>query len=206
MPAITELPLYHVDGRPQTAPSRPRRLKSIDSSLRAPKLLKERPLPPPLPLVLQTPQIAARRKSLSRVSSWLFPSGSVPHHSRHMSLDSVTNTPKPVTSREGFYQCIEVKELADPHSVSSVSSMASEIDGNEDYEATSWSESPSLGHGDRNPNGLEYEVRMSADSKMLQVAPPSRDGARTFGGSEKSEEMRWSMAYGHERDSVGVAF
>ncbi|KAF7868533.1 hypothetical protein EAF04_005064 [Stromatinia cepivora] len=206
MPVITDLPLQISNRRPQTAPSRPRRLKSIDSSLRAPKLLKERPLPPPLPLVLQTPQVTTRRKSLSRVSSWLFPSGSEQHHSRHMSVDSVTNTPKPVTSRQGFYQCIELNEVDNPHSVSSVSSMASEVDGNEDYEATSWSESPSLGHGNRNVNGLGYEVRTSVDSKRLQVAPPSRDGARTFGGSEKSEEARWSMAYGYGRDSVGVAF
>ncbi|APA06189.1 hypothetical protein sscle_01g009590 [Sclerotinia sclerotiorum 1980 UF-70] len=204
MPAITDLPLHNTNRRPQTAPSRPRRLKSIDSSLRAPKLLKERPLPPPLPLVLQTPQVAARSKSLSRVSSWLFPSEQ--HHSRHMSLDSVTNTPKPVTSRQGFYQCIEVKEVDNPLSVSSVSSIASENDGNEDYEETSWSESPSLGRGDRDVNELGYGVRISADSKRLQVAPPSRDGARTFGGSEKSEEARWSMAYGYGKDSVGVAF
>ncbi|ESZ98697.1 hypothetical protein SBOR_0935 [Sclerotinia borealis F-4128] len=206
MPAITELPHHHPDRRSQTAPSRPRRLKSIDSSLRAPKLLKERPLPPPLPLVLQTPQLTTRRKSMSRVSSWLFTSDSERHHSRHMSLDFVTNTPKPMTSREGFYQCIEVKEIDNLLSVSSVSSIESEIDGNEDYEATSWSESPSIGHGDRHANALGYGVRTSAGSKRLQVAPPSRDGARTFGGSEKSEEARWSMAYGYERDSVGIAF
>ncbi|KAK6609848.1 hypothetical protein H4I95_02907 [Botrytis cinerea] len=205
MPAITELPLHHIDHRPQTAPSRPRRMKSLDSSLHAPKLLKERPLPPPLPLVLQTPQITNQRKSLSRVSSWLFPSGSEQQHTRHMSLDSVTNTPRPVTSRDGFYQCIEVKEVHNPHSVSSVSSIRSEVDGNEDYEATSWSDSPSLGYGPRYARGLGYEVRIGADSKGLQVAPPSRDGARTFGGSEKGEEARWSMAYGYGKDSVGVA-
>lgn len=180
-------------------------MKSLDSSLHAPKLLKERPLPPPLPLVLQTPQITNQRKSLSRVSSWLFPSGSEQQHSRHMSLDSVTNTPRPVTSRDGFYQCIEVKEVHNPHSVSSVSSIRSEVDGNEDYEATSWSDSPSLGYGPRYARGLGYEVRIGADSKGLQVAPPSRDGARTFGGSEKGEEARWSMAYGYGKDSVGVA-
>ncbi|KAI9645372.1 hypothetical protein NHQ30_006110 [Ciborinia camelliae] len=208
MPAITELPTHHSERRPQTAPSRSRHLKSIDSSLRAPKLLKERPLPPPLPLVLQTPQVPARRKSMSRVASWLFPSSSEQQHSRHISLDSVTNTPKPVTSREGFYQCVEVKEIDNPLSMrSSVSSIGSEVDGNEDYEATSWSESPSLGHENRNANGLGYGMGIS---KRLQVASSSMDGARTFGeseegGSEKSEEVRWSAAYGHGRDSVGVA-
>lgn len=66
--------------------------------------------------------------------------------------------------------------------VSSVSSMRS-------GEATSWS-SPSLG------------VRISVDSK--RGGGDKSAGAQTFG--EKDEEARWSMAYGHGRDSVGVAF
>lgn len=113
-----------------------------------------------------------------------------------------------MTSREGFYKCIEVTEIENLQSVSSVSRVGSEVDvyGNEDYEATCWSESPSLSHGYRDAKRLGYGVRISADSKRLQVAPAIRDGARTFGGSEKSEEARWSMAYGHERDIVGVAF
>ncbi|RAL66144.1 hypothetical protein DID88_005816 [Monilinia fructigena] len=200
MPTIAKPPLHYPEHRPQTAPSRPRRLKSVDSSLHAPKLLKERPFPPPLPLVLQTPRVATRRKSMSRVSSWLFPTSSEKTHYRHISLDSVTNTPKPVTSKEGFYQCVE-----SPQSVSSVSSMGSELDGNEDYEATSWSESPSLGHGDRNVKELGYGMRFGADSKKLQVEPPSEDGARTFDGCDKAEEARWSMVYGHGKGSVGIA-
>lgn len=89
--------------------------------------------------------------------------------------------------------------------MSSVSSMGSELDGNEDYEATSWSESPSLGHGDKNVKELGYGMRFGVDSKKLQVAPPSEDETRACGESDKGEEARWSMAYGHGRGSVGIA-
>ncbi|KAM3065537.1 hypothetical protein ACMFMF_011022 [Clarireedia jacksonii] len=191
-PLIPERVLPHADRRPQTAPARPRRHKSTDSSIRPPPLLKERPLPPPLPLVLQTPSLPPRRKSLSRVSSWLFPSTSPNQqtHFRHMSIESITNTPKPVTSREGFYQCIEVQEVESPQSlVSSVSSVASGDD------ATSWS-SPSLSGG----------VRISGDSKRGGGSA----GGRTFGGAEKEEEAAWSMGFGNGngngRQCVGVAF
>ncbi|PQE33259.1 acid phosphatase protein [Rutstroemia sp. NJR-2017a WRK4] len=190
MPLILpERILPHADRRPSTAPSRPRRHKSTSttlstsSTIRPPPLLKERPLPPPLPLVLQTPTLNPRRKSLSRVSSWLFPSPETAH-SRHMSIESITNTPKPVTSREGFYQCIEVKELESPQS--EVSSMA-----------TSWS-NPSLG------------LRVSEESKR----GASSGGRTFGGKEKDEEAAAWSMAFGNvngvvnanEREYVGVAF
>lgn len=74
------------------------------------------PLAPPLPLVLRPP--LRKKKSFSRVSSWLsfhqggdgFLGGNGHHssglHERGMSFDSVTNQPQPVTQRDGFYQCI----------------------------------------------------------------------------------------------------
>ncbi|PQE23241.1 acid phosphatase protein [Rutstroemia sp. NJR-2017a BVV2] len=192
MPLLPERVLPHADRRPSTAPSRPRRHKSTSttsSTIRPPPLLKERPLPPPLPLVLQTPSLTPRRKSLSRVSSWLFPSTGIDTtHARHMSIESVTNTPKPVTSREGFYQCIEVKELESPQSP--VSSVSSAVSG----DATSWS-SPSLG------------LRISVESRR-----GASSGGRTFGGKEKDEEAAWSMAFGNGnagangKECVGVAF
>ncbi|KAM0438839.1 hypothetical protein ACHAPT_001600 [Fusarium lateritium] len=57
------------------------------------------PLPPPLPLVLRPP--LRKKKSFSRVSSWLFPGS---QHSRNLSFDSVTNAPRPIKDNEGFYQ------------------------------------------------------------------------------------------------------
>lgn len=61
----------------------------------------EPPPPPPLPLVLRPP--LRKKKSFSRVSTWLFPSG---QHNRDLSLDSITNLPRPVKGTEGFYQCV----------------------------------------------------------------------------------------------------
>ncbi|KAI6780448.1 uncharacterized protein J7T54_007297 [Emericellopsis cladophorae] len=61
----------------------------------------DHPLPPPLPLVLRPP--LRKKKSFSRVSTWLFPSV---HHKRDVSLDSITNQPRPIKGTEGFYQCV----------------------------------------------------------------------------------------------------
>lgn len=57
------------------------------------------PPPPPLPLVLRPP--LRKKKSFSRVSTWLFPE---PGRDRKQSLDSVTNVPRPIKGSEGFYQ------------------------------------------------------------------------------------------------------
>ncbi|KAL3607200.1 hypothetical protein FPOAC2_02175 [Fusarium poae] len=57
------------------------------------------PPPPPLPLVLRPP--LRKKKSFSRVSTWLFPGS---QHSRNMSFDSVTNAPRPIKGNQGFYQ------------------------------------------------------------------------------------------------------
>ncbi|RSM03925.1 hypothetical protein CEP52_007130 [Fusarium oligoseptatum] len=75
-------------GAPSTPTSTPPRTKRADV-----------PLPPPLPLVLRPP--LRKKKSFSRVSSWLFPAS---QHSRNLSFDSVTNAPRPIKGNEGFYQ------------------------------------------------------------------------------------------------------
>ncbi|KAF6841530.1 hypothetical protein CMUS01_03563 [Colletotrichum musicola] len=104
--------------RPHTAPSRPpvyiphRGMTFADASAAfltpPPSRGREaRPPPPPLPLVLRPP--LRKKKSFSRVSSWLFPGGSAAtagHHRRNISHDSITNFPRPVKGREGFYQCV----------------------------------------------------------------------------------------------------
>jgi hypothetical protein len=60
--------------------------------------------PPPLPLVLQKSRPPLRKKkSFSQVSSWL----NRADHTRSISIDSITNTPRPIKSREGFYQCVD---------------------------------------------------------------------------------------------------
>lgn len=65
------------------------------------RLQHDHPLPPPLPLALRPP--LRKKKSFSRVSSWLFPGS---QHERDVSLDSITNLPRPVKGTEGFYQCV----------------------------------------------------------------------------------------------------
>jgi len=86
--------------RQESSPS-PRNYRSDDRYL-------ERPLAPPLPLVLRPP--LRKKKSFSRVSNWLFPAGAdgkddFPHR-RDMSVNSVTNAPRPIRGNEGFYQSV----------------------------------------------------------------------------------------------------
>ncbi|KAK0701828.1 histidine phosphatase superfamily, partial [Lasiosphaeria miniovina] len=149
MPSIPALPAaapsfaerLSTEGRPRTAPSRisnnaspgdSRSGRSGENSLSSSPRQQfndgtgggggssssNRPLAPPLPLVLRPP--LRKKKSFSRVSSWLFPNiGSSSsnadddqiqqqqqQHRRDISLDSITNKPKPVRGGEGFYQCV----------------------------------------------------------------------------------------------------
>ncbi|RBR22809.1 uncharacterized protein FIESC28_04372 [Fusarium coffeatum] len=102
--------------RPHTAPIRsprapvripvtpPRRARTpgesrTPSSTPSPPRRENLPPPPPLPLVLRPP--LRKKKSFSRVSSWLFPGS---QHGRNMSFDSVTNAPRPIRGNQGFYQ------------------------------------------------------------------------------------------------------
>ncbi|OTA63687.1 hypothetical protein K449DRAFT_381429 [Hypoxylon sp. EC38] len=87
--------------RPHTAPSQ----ASIRTSYKAnsSRKVEGRVPPPPLPLRLRPP--LRKKKSFSRVSTWLFPGE---EHKRDISLDSLTNVPKPITGSDGFYQ------IADP--------------------------------------------------------------------------------------------
>ncbi|KAI9742928.1 MAG: hypothetical protein M1818_003658 [Claussenomyces sp. TS43310] len=115
--------------RPKTAPSRPTvhiplRSKSFSEASAAftsPITPPNESLPPPLPLTLQPTRPPLRKKkSFSHISHWLFPgsggsSSLAEAHARNISLDSVTNMPRPVTARDGFYQCV------DPHSVARAS-------------------------------------------------------------------------------------
>jgi hypothetical protein len=105
----------------------------------------DRPLAPPLPLVLRPP--LRKKKSFSRVSSWLFPgseglhhhNGSLGHHQqqqqhgREMSFESVTNVPRPVTGRDGFYQTFAAPAIRDEdkRSLSSLSTWDSSRSGSD---------------------------------------------------------------------------
>lgn len=115
-------------------------------------------------------------------------------------MDSVTNTPKPVTSREGFYQCIDLGASTSQTTVSTLENQ-SELEENEQTIPTNWTtpdSSPAIRQGSLDSgiegNGLER--------------------TRTF-GEKDGDEMResWRMElplpeghHGHGRNSVGVAF
>ena len=126
MPSIPALPpaapsfaerLNSDIARPHTAPIKapmlgpPRRIRTpeeVSAAFKAPPKIRrddDRPLPPPLPLVLRPP--LRKKKSFSRVSNWLFPGA---EHNRDVSIDSVTNVPRPIKGNEGFYQCASQDE------------------------------------------------------------------------------------------------
>lgn len=126
MPDIPALPpsapsfaerLYSDIDRPQTAPLKSpfeisnrsqdfgeqQQLQNTAASTPTRARREDPPLAPPLPLVLRPP--LRKKKSFSRVSTWLFPSNSS-GHSRDISFDSVTNKPRPIKRTEGFFQCV----------------------------------------------------------------------------------------------------
>jgi hypothetical protein len=126
-----------------------------------------------------------------------------------MSLDSITNSPKPVTSREGFYQCIDLQPPAQTSvdSISTVSTLESELEAPPTIETT-WTPESSPG---RERMQKEVEIRaFSMDSGRGESVDLTR--VRTFGEKEGDDE-KWRMetlpampGHVHGRNSVGVAF
>ncbi len=177
-------------GRGAEAPPRsfptppPRQITPPRSSPRINGRPVDLPLAPPLPLVLRPP--LRKKKSFSRVSNWLFPSedGS---HGRDISLDSVTNLPRPVTGREGFYQCMTPAEAPGRRSsLDSVTTVSTWTTTEEDRTMpTTWSpgSSPVTKHETPTP-----------------TAAPERRGA--FGG----KAAVGGNGNRHRPQSVGVAF
>lgn len=93
--------------------------------------------PPPLPMRLRPP--LRKKKSFSRISDWLVFQTGEPRQ-RQLSLDSVTNFPRPITDTDGFY------EVAQPSAIftrrSSLDSISSASDWSAEEEQTvptSWS-------------------------------------------------------------------
>ncbi|KAH6659342.1 hypothetical protein BKA67DRAFT_11139 [Truncatella angustata] len=84
---------------------RPAAARALNSYTVAPgsRRVEGRAPPPPLPLRLRPP--LRKKKSFSRVSSWLgFPVDVSHQHGRNVSLDSITNKPLPVLWDGGFYE------------------------------------------------------------------------------------------------------
>ncbi|TAQ90239.1 hypothetical protein B7494_g1408 [Chlorociboria aeruginascens] len=207
------------DQRPKTAPSQtvyiPARLTPFNQATatfnKPPLPLKERSFaapPPPLPLVLTAPpQSLRKKKSFSRVSSWLFPSpmsasSSPQDHTRTLSMDSITNAPKNITSREGFYQCIDLNSHTPTHRrsgdsfVSTVSSLSHNDDVDSKLDAQTLV-------GTWTPNSSPGREKREKSVELTRI--------RTFGEPDIEAKELWRveelpLPTGHGRNSVGVAF
>jgi hypothetical protein len=205
--------------RPGTASSRiltiPSVLKPVDEEttpVPSPRIDDSFVPPPPLPLVLQAPPHPPlrKKKSFARVSHWLFPAPSADQTPRNLSLESVTNTPKAITSRDGFYQCVELRQQQPDRSsftsVTTVSSIESELD---DPCAPTTAATPAS-----SPGGCK---RDEATIRTLSFDYSERGGEsveltriRTFGEQDIDPEKAWrvqSGVDGNVRESrVGMAF
>lgn len=197
--------------RPQTAPSAasavhtPRRAKALQEASAAlitppPSRGNEdqQPLPPPLPLVLRPP--LRKKKSFSRVSSWLFFSNNdgcpdnQQQHERQISLDSVTNLPRPVKGREGFYQCVAPSSQAGRQSFDTLSTVQTwetedddeDEDGNRTVRTTTWS-----------PGSTPVTKPDDVTTPLERMA--------TFGKGQVHRGLQKGSA-SPRRESVGVAF
>ncbi|KAH6716846.1 hypothetical protein BKA61DRAFT_600563 [Leptodontidium sp. MPI-SDFR-AT-0119] len=220
-PSFAERVSSPLGQRPKTAPTKtvhiPSRLVPFTEasatfttpspSSTSSRLDRALPPPPPLPLVLQSPHPPLRKKkSFSRVSNWLFPASG--EHSRNISLDSVTNTPKQVTSREGFYQCVDLRPAAQharSSSLSTVSTLESELD--EPTIPTTWSPNSSPGGDHRKQQEVTIrELSMDSDRNEKSI---ELTRVRTFGektGHDESWRMEPMPGHVPGRNSVGVAF
>lgn len=124
MPSIPALPpvapsfaerLNTESDRPRTAPHYP---KQAVFPVQVRHEVVEAMPPPPLPLILRPP--LRKKKSFSRVSSWLS------SHKRQVSMGSITNEPLPLKDSDGFYQCAPVLDFSARQSLYSSGSASSE--------------------------------------------------------------------------------
>ncbi|TVY82890.1 hypothetical protein LSUE1_G005149 [Lachnellula suecica] len=174
----------------------------------------ELPPPPPLPLVLQAPHpLLRKKKSFSRVSNWLSRSSSISEHGRNISLDSVTNTPKLLKEREGFYQCVDLRTMSEENrrdSVSTVSTMESEVDADGDEET--WTPESSPGREKRQGDMVRGSEDRSIELERMRSVrtfgtPPSRGKEMSTADQEESWRLQIpEKGYVPGRNSVGVAF
>ncbi|KAK3390204.1 hypothetical protein B0H63DRAFT_108407 [Podospora didyma] len=159
----------------------------------------ERPLAPPLPLMLRPP--LRKKKSFSRVSSWLFPGGEDPHR-RQMSFDSVTNMPKPVKGGEGFYQCVSPPGRTSMDTLSSASTWETEEEG-QTVPTTTWSpgSSPVIQNTPKHtPTIEEIATFVPPPQKPEPLPTPAQQH------SSAQQKLLGVLATGHRPQSVGVAF
>ncbi|KAL2754413.1 hypothetical protein ACRALDRAFT_1076138 [Sodiomyces alcalophilus JCM 7366] len=213
MPSIPALPPAAPSFAERLSTDRPQTAPSVPSAVRIPCRAKtfaeasaafitpppsrgseDQPLPPPLPLVLRPP--LRKKKSFSRVSSWLFPSeggSDGQQHQRQISLDSVTNLPRPIKGREGFYQCVAPGGQTGRQSFETLSTVPTwetdedeDEDGSRTVHTTTWS-----------PGSTPVTKPDDVTTPLERVATFGRDHGH--GGMQKGSASP-------RRGSVGVAF
>ena len=231
MPSIPALPAaapsfaerLSVDDRPRTAPSRTMSVQQktlelalaaqsqpqlpyhasrsdVDATLNDDEDLS-RPLAPPLPLVLRPP--LRKKKSFSRVSSWL--STSSPHTPAFTTTVTTTNSPRPVKESDGFYQCLAPPEGLPRTSMETSSSVYTwetgqhDDDDDEDDDDEEVKTVPTT--------AAAWSPEQTPKQQSRHTTPVIGYGSRggfdkeTFGGLQVVEDTR-----GPRPTSVGVAF
>ncbi|KAK4236646.1 hypothetical protein C8A03DRAFT_16725 [Achaetomium macrosporum] len=207
-----------VDGRPHTAPSHmpnvnakektfelaaaafhshppphtPYAASRCDTSSERGDEHLERPLAPPLPLVLRPP--LRKKKSFSHVSNWLFrPEGESEGADDSSPTTAATYSPRPVKESDGFYQCVAPPEGLPRTSMETSSSVYTWTTGDDEDEAktvpttTAWSPEQTPKAGSRHMTPVIGVAKAEFEKEVgggLGVANPN----------------------GHRPLSVGVAF
>lgn len=203
--------------------------KIIDNSIDI-----EMPLAPPLPLILRPP--LRKKKSFSRVSDWLFPAGTDKEtaptaqsaaysHRRNVSIDSVTNTPRALTDRDGFYQTLppsavfsgrrtSYDSMSDVTHAQTDSLYSTDEDGHHGAGTMTVATSTQWSPGSTPPEAARRGANKTAHERNLSLSGMSRTG--TFGSAsqasspveegERMLQVRQVPVQGPRPTSVGVAF
>ncbi|KAJ6444253.1 histidine acid phosphatase [Purpureocillium lavendulum] len=182
--------------RPHTAPIKAAPSSTITSvpgiGARGPASPRrdDRPPPPPLPLVLRPP--LRKKKSFSRVSSWLFPGSETGPGAGHA---SVTNIPMPIKGHEGFYQCIRAASLPGRRSYDSLDSWST-WDSAEEQQTAPTTYSP----------GSTPVAKQDLVSPPPPPPPPAMERTATFGKKdERQVRTGVGVAIGNGPASVHVS-
>jgi hypothetical protein len=107
-----------------------------------------------------------------------------------------------VTAREGFYQCVELNQIARHSlvSVTTVNTLDSESDG--PTAPTPWTPQSSPGKGlQKGVTIRDMSIDSERNEKSIELTR-----MRTFGEKEMGIEETWRMEPMPGRHSVGVAF
>jgi hypothetical protein len=169
--------------RSHPPPHPPYSASRFDSSTEKGDEHLERPLAPPLPLVLRPP--LRKKKSFSHVSNWLFrPEGEGEAEGGDDSspTTTATYTPRPVKESDGFYQCVAPPEGLPRTSMETSSSVYTWTTSDEDEDeaktvptTTAWSPEQTPKAGSRHTTPVigvtkgEFEKEVGGG---LEVANP----------------------------------